>query len=73
MKESIEQLRKDYESYKQGNKSVLSVKASALSLLDLAQSKGDVKVVEEIKDILLDLEFSIDENKCNCHNGNSCC
>ena len=73
MKEAIEQLREDYESFKKGDKSVLSVKESALSLLGIAQSKGDVKVVEEIKDILLDLEFSIDENKCNCHKGNSCC
>ena len=73
MKEAIKQLREDYESFKKGDKSVLSVKESALSLLDMAQSNGDVKVVEEIKDMLLDLEFSIDENKCNCHKGNSCC
>lgn len=73
MKEAIEQLKEDYESYKKGTKSVLSVKESALSLLDVAQSNGDVKMVEEIKDMLLELEFSIDENKCNCHKGNSCC
>ena len=73
MKEAIEQLREDYDSYRKGAKSVLSVKESALSLLDIAQSKGDVKLVEEIKDMLLELEFSIDENKCNCNKGNSCC
>jgi hypothetical protein len=73
MNETIEQLREDYESYKKGTKSVLSVKKSALSLLDVAQNKGDVEVVEEIKEMLLELEFSIDENKCNCHKGNSCC
>ena len=66
MKESIEKLREDYESFKKGNKSNLSVKDSALSLLSIAKSKGDLKVVEEIKDILMDLEFSIEENKCDC-------
>jgi len=73
MEESIEKLREDYNSYKKGNKSNLSVKVSALSLLEIAKSQGDVEVVEEIKDMLVDLEFSIDENKCNCHRGNSCC
>lgn len=73
MNEAIEQLREDYDSYKKGTKSVLYVKKSALHLLEVAQNEGDVEVVEEIKDMLLELEFSIDENKCNCHKGNSCC
>lgn len=69
----IEKLREDFKSYRKGNKSALSVKADALSLLDVAETKGDVEVVDEIKDMLMDLEFSIDENQCNCHRGNSCC
>ena len=73
MNEAIDQLREDYESYKKETKSVLYVKKSALSLLDVAQNKGAVEVVEEIKDMLMELEFSIHENKCNCHKGNSCC
>jgi hypothetical protein len=73
MEESIEKLREDYESFKKGEKSNLSVKTSALSLLDVARRNGDTKTMDEIEDMLMDLEFSIEENKCNCHKGNSCC
>ena len=69
----IERLREDYKSFKKGSKSVLAVKASALSLLEVAKTQGDLEVVEEIKDMLVDLEFAIDENQCNCHKGHSCC
>ena len=72
MIEGIEKLREDYKAFKKGNKSVLAVRASALSLLETVENKGDVEVVEEIKDMLVDLEFSIDENQCNCHKGNPC-
>ena len=78
MKEDLEKLREDYKGFKKGNKSVLSVRVSALKLLHLAKNEGDVRVVEEIKDMLVDLELSIEENKCNCnrgncHKGHSCC
>jgi hypothetical protein len=73
MEEDIEKLREDYKSFRKGNKSVLDVKANALSLLEVAESQGDVGMVEEIKDMLMELEFSLEENKCNCHRGNSCC
>ena len=73
MMENIAKLREDYESFRKGNKSGLAVKSSALSLLEIAESQGDTDVIEEIKDMLVDLEFSIGENKCNCHKGSSCC
>ena len=78
MKEDLQKLREDYKSFKKGNKSNFSVKASALSLLSIVESKGNVEVAEEIKDMLVDLELSIEENKCNCnrgncHKGHSCC
>ncbi|MBY9013457.1 MAG: hypothetical protein KGD70_13870 [Candidatus Lokiarchaeota archaeon] len=50
----------------------MSVKTNALILLDIAQSKGNNNVVDEITDMLMDLELSIAENKCNCHKGDSC-
>ena len=50
----------------------MSVKTDALLLLDKARIKGDTKMVEEITDMLMDLELSIAENKCNCHKGDSC-
>jgi hypothetical protein len=73
MKEGIEKLREDFKNFRKGNTSALSVKTSALSLLEVAKSKGDIEVVGEIEDMLMDLEFSIEENRCNCHKGNSCC
>ena len=75
MKESIEKLREDYKSFRKGNKSGLAVKSNALSLLEIAESQGKTEVAEEIKDMLVDLEFAISENQCNCHKGNSgsCC
>ena len=73
MKEDIEKLRIDFKNFRKGNTSALSVKTNALSLLEVAKSEGDSEVVDEIEDMLMDLEFSIEENKCNCHKGNSCC
>ena len=72
MAESIEKLREDYQSFRKGEKSNLAVKTDALLLLDKARSKGDFNVVDEISDMLMDLELSIAENKCNCHKGDSC-
>ena len=72
MEKSIKNLREDYKSFMNGEKSNLSVKTSVLELLILAKSKGDMEVVDEITDMLMDLELSIAENKCNCHKGDSC-
>ena len=73
MEESIDKLRADYRGFLNGKNSNLSVKADALALLARAKSNGDTKKVEEITDMLMDLELSIAENKCNCHKGDSCC
>ena len=72
MEKSIKNLREDYKSFMNGKKSNLSVKTSALELLDSAKSKGDIEVVDEITDMLMDLKLSIAENKCNYHKGDSC-
>jgi len=72
MTENIEKLREDYQSFRKGEKSNLAVKTDALLLLDKAKTNGDAEVVDEITDMLMDLEFSISENKCNCHKGDSC-
>jgi hypothetical protein len=73
MKEDIEKLREDFRNFRKGNTSALSVKTNALSLLEVAKGNGDAEVVDEVEDMLMDLEFSIEENRCNCHRGNSCC
>ena len=73
MQESIRKLREDYQSFRKGEKSNLAVKTDALLILDKAKTKGDPELVEEITDMLMDLELSISENKCNCHKGDSCC
>ena len=73
MKYSIVNLREDFKAFIKGEKSNLAVKSNALSLLEMAKNNGETDVVNEIEDMLIDLEFSIAENKCNCHRGDSCC
>ena len=70
---SIENLREDFKDFMKGEKSDLSVKSSAISLLEGAKNNGKTDIVNEIEDMLIDIEFSIAENKCNCHKGDSCC
>lgn len=69
----IKNLREDFKDFIKGEKSNLSVKSSAISLLELAKNNGETDVVNEIEDMLIDIEFSITENKCNCHKRDSCC
>ena len=73
MEYSIENLRDDFKDFMAGKKSNLAVKDNALILLEDAKNRGDDDLVGEIEDMLVDLEFSIEENKCNCHEGSSCC
>ena len=67
MQDAIERLRRRYAAFKQGETSVLTVKDEAQLMLDAAKKSGNQAILEEVEDILIDLEFSIEENKCKCH------
>ena len=69
---NLESLEKIIRALEKERKVIWLLKPDALLLLDKAKTKGDNKVVEEITDMLMDLEFSIAESKCNCHKGDSC-
>ena len=73
MEDKIESLRKKYEGFKRGEESVLAVRDEAQLLLEEARKKGDHDITEEIEDMLIDLEFSIEENRCKCHRKDSIC
>ena len=73
MEYGIEDLREDFDDFMKGEKSNLAVKSSAISLLEVAKSTGDTDLVGEIEDMLMELEFSIEENKCDCLRKDSSC
>ncbi len=73
MRDKIESLRRKYEDFKRGKESVLAVRDEAQLVLEEARKRGNPKIVEEIEDMVIDLEFSIEENKCKCHRKTSIC
>jgi len=42
-------------------------------VLEEARRKGDREAMEEVEDMLLDLEFAIEENRCKFHKKCSSC
>ena len=66
MEDKIQSLRRKYEGFKRGEEDVFAVRDEARSVLDDARKKGKRGVLEEVEDMLIDLEFSIEENRCKC-------
>ena len=73
MENQVERLRRKYARFKSGEESVLSVRDAAIVVLDEAQKRDKPAILEEVQDMLMDLEFAIEENKCNCHRKHSNC
>ena len=74
MEDKIESLRRKYESFKRGEESVLTVRDEARLMLEKARKKGArAEILEEVENMLIDLEFSIEENRCKCHRKSSIC
>jgi hypothetical protein len=71
MKEKLASLISKYEDFKKGNENPYIVKSEALLVLEEAKEKGLDDIVDDVEEILLDVEFSINEDKCKC-NCNSC-
>ena len=66
MENQIERLRNKYTRFKNGKESVLAVRDSAILVLGEAKKRDKPAILEEVQDMLIDLEFAIEENKCNC-------
>ena len=71
MKEQIANLKLKYENFKKGNENPYIVRTEALLVLEEAKKKGYDQVIDEVEEMLMDIQFSINENKCNC-NRSSC-
>ncbi len=67
MEDRIEILRRKYEGFKRGEEDALGVMDEARSVLEEVKNKENLKIADEIEELLLDLEFSLEENKCKCH------
>ena len=52
---------------------MLAVGDEARLVLEEAKRSGNHEVLEEVEDMLVDLEFSIEENRCKCHRKCSSC
>lgn len=64
MENRVKILRRLYEGFGRGEVDPLVVRDEAVSVLEeLGENEG----LEEIEDMLIDLEFSIEENRCKCH------
>ena len=72
MRDRLVKLREKYERFRRGEEDVLAVKDEARLLLKEAQKKGKTEILEEVEDMLVDLEFSAEENKCKCHQKLTC-
>ena len=71
MEDRVESIREKYKAFRKGEESVLALKDETQLLLEEAIKKGRQKIIEELEDILIDLEFSIEDNKCKCHRNSS--
>ena len=62
-----------YEGFRRGEEPVLAVRNEAQLVLEETRKKGDPEILEEAENMLIDLEFSIEENGCKCHPKSSIC
>ncbi len=67
MEDKIQDLRRKYERFKKGKEDVLTVRDEARLILEMAKQTNNSEILEEVGDMLMELEFSIEEDKCKCH------
>lgn len=73
MEDSVKRLRRRYEGFKRGGEDALKVRDEAYLVLKEARKMENHDVIDEVADMLLDLESSIEENKCKCRERSSIC
>jgi hypothetical protein len=72
MEEKIANLRLKFDDFMKKKESALIVRKEAYCVLDEARRMGRNDVVDEVEDMLIDLESSIRENRCNCSRNCKC-
>jgi len=73
MEDNVRNLRRKYESFEKGKEDALTVRDEAKLVLDEAKRTGDSEILEEVGDMLVELEFSIEDNTCKCHRKSFSC
>ncbi len=73
MENRVEGLRRRYEGFKRGEEDAFKVRDEAYSVLKEIRKMGNHEAIDEVADMLLDLESSIEESKCKCHERSSIC
>lgn len=61
MEAKMKRLRKKYKAFQKGHGDVLALRDEAKQLLEEVRITENTKFVEELEDMLIDLEFSIEE------------
>ncbi|MCK5631780.1 hypothetical protein KAH85_04415 [Candidatus Bathyarchaeota archaeon] len=64
MKNTIETIRRKYRGFKKGAEDALAVRDQVHLALEEARKEGNDGIAEELEEMLMDLEFSIQESKC---------
>ena len=72
MEEKIANLRLKFDGFMKNEESALIVRKEAYLVLNEARKMGRNDIVDEVADMLIDLELSIGENKCNCSRNCNC-
>jgi hypothetical protein len=72
MKEKIANLRLKFDGFMRNKENALILRKEAYLVLDEARRIGRNDVVDEVEDMLIDLESSIGENRCNCSRNCKC-
>lgn len=73
MEEKLASFKTKYKRFlKDGCGDPLALKSEAERLLAEIRAKGDYDLAKELKEILIDLTFSVEETKCHCHMAGRC-
>ena len=72
MEEKITNLRLKFDGFIKNKESALIVRKEAYLVLDEARQMGRNDIVDEVEDMLIDLESSLGDNKCNCSRNCKC-
>jgi hypothetical protein len=73
MEDMFRRFKVRYERFlKDGGEDPIVLKADAERLLAEAKAKGDSNLVKELEEIIINLAFSVEEMKCNCHMVSKC-
>ena len=72
MEEKIANLWSKFDGFMKDKESALIARKEAYLVFDEARRMGKNDIIDEVEDMLIDLESSIGENRCNCSRNCKC-